>query len=287
MPTQCEVILDQVPSDKEILVAKIIYRVLGLSPKDAKNLIKSAPITVMERVSTEKAETFQRELEQAGATVNIRKIASHKSSKSSQPHDAVELDEAAALNQYYSALASVDSTYQELLKAKNELNWYEDKLKEADELATQYGLQKPSKLSVPRLSLSTPLIRSKVESALAKGCIKTAEVQSIKIELTSTMSRLQKEFDNTISYLERQLKDTKAHLEQELKKTISSLENQLEKTLADISVNLKRIDALKTKIMIELLLIISTGVVTVIFTRNLMIVLVSMLATFIVRALMD
>lgn len=51
------------------------------------------------------------------------------------------------LKHYHSALALVDQRYRELQDSRRELLWYESKLAEANILAVQHGLSKPSSLS--------------------------------------------------------------------------------------------------------------------------------------------
>ncbi len=58
--------------DKKIQVIKVVRAATGLGLKEAKNLVDSAPETVKEGVSKEDAESLKKELEEAGAAVEIK-----------------------------------------------------------------------------------------------------------------------------------------------------------------------------------------------------------------------
>lgn len=59
--------------DKKIQVIKVIRNLLpGLGLKEAKDLVEGAPKTVKEGVSKEEAQKIKKELEEAGATVEIK-----------------------------------------------------------------------------------------------------------------------------------------------------------------------------------------------------------------------
>ena len=69
--TEFDVILSQV-GDKKIQVIKVIRAVTGLGLKEAKALVDEAPKPVKEGVSKEEAENVKGQLEEAGATVDIK-----------------------------------------------------------------------------------------------------------------------------------------------------------------------------------------------------------------------
>ena len=69
--TEFDVILSQV-GDKKIQVIKVIRTVTGLGLKEAKALVDEAPKPVKEGVSKEEAENVKGQLEEAGATVDIK-----------------------------------------------------------------------------------------------------------------------------------------------------------------------------------------------------------------------
>ncbi|MBF0145196.1 MAG: 50S ribosomal protein L7/L12 [Magnetococcales bacterium] len=58
--------------DKKIHVIKAVRTITGLGLKEAKDLVEGAPKTVKEGVSKEDAEKFRKELEEAGAKVEIK-----------------------------------------------------------------------------------------------------------------------------------------------------------------------------------------------------------------------
>ena len=66
------VILASVPADKKIAVLKEVRGITGLGLKEAKDLVDGAPKAVKEGVKKEDAEAIKKQLEAAGATVEIK-----------------------------------------------------------------------------------------------------------------------------------------------------------------------------------------------------------------------
>ncbi len=58
--------------DKKIQVIKVVRAMTSLGLKEAKELVDGAPKAVKEGVSKEDAEKYKKELEEAGATANIK-----------------------------------------------------------------------------------------------------------------------------------------------------------------------------------------------------------------------
>src|SRR5579862_6275330 len=58
--------------DKKIQVIKVVRAATGLGLKEAKDLVDAAPKEVKEGVDREEAEKLKQELEEAGATVELR-----------------------------------------------------------------------------------------------------------------------------------------------------------------------------------------------------------------------
>ena len=69
--TEFDVILSEI-GDKKIQVIKVIRAITGLGLKEAKALVDEAPKPVKEGVSKEEADDVQKQLEEAGATVEIK-----------------------------------------------------------------------------------------------------------------------------------------------------------------------------------------------------------------------
>ncbi|MCZ7601613.1 MAG: 50S ribosomal protein L7/L12 [Melioribacteraceae bacterium] len=69
--TEFDVILAGV-GDKKINVIKVVRAHTGLGLKEAKDLVDSAPKPVKEAVSKDEAEKIKKELEEAGATVELK-----------------------------------------------------------------------------------------------------------------------------------------------------------------------------------------------------------------------
>ena len=69
---EVSVILASVPADKKIAVLKEVRAITGLGLKEAKDLVDGAPKAVKEGVKKEDAEAIKKQLEEAGATVEIK-----------------------------------------------------------------------------------------------------------------------------------------------------------------------------------------------------------------------
>ena len=70
--SEVNVILASVPADKKIAVLKEVRAITGLGLKEAKELVDGAPKPVKENVKKEDAEAIKKQLEAAGATVEIK-----------------------------------------------------------------------------------------------------------------------------------------------------------------------------------------------------------------------
>ena len=60
------------PGDKKIQVIKVVRAATGLGLKEAKDLVDSAPKPVKEGVNQEEADSVKAQLEEAGATVELK-----------------------------------------------------------------------------------------------------------------------------------------------------------------------------------------------------------------------
>ena len=69
--TEFDVIL-AVTGEKKIQVIKVIRAITGLGLKEAKDLVESAPKAVKEGIAKDEAEKIKKELEEVGATVEIK-----------------------------------------------------------------------------------------------------------------------------------------------------------------------------------------------------------------------
>lgn len=58
--------------DKKINVIKVVRAITGLGLKEAKDLVDGAPSTVKEGVNKQEAEEIKKQLEEAGATVELK-----------------------------------------------------------------------------------------------------------------------------------------------------------------------------------------------------------------------
>jgi large subunit ribosomal protein L7/L12 len=69
--TEFDVVL-QAAGDKKIQVIKEVRALTSLGPKEAKDLVDSAPGAVLERVPRDQADKAKEQLEGAGATVEVK-----------------------------------------------------------------------------------------------------------------------------------------------------------------------------------------------------------------------
>jgi len=69
--TEFDVILSSFGSNK-VAVIKAVRAITGLGLKEAKALVEGAPAPVKEAVSKEEAEEIKKQLEEAGATVEVK-----------------------------------------------------------------------------------------------------------------------------------------------------------------------------------------------------------------------
>ena len=70
--SEVNVILASVPADKKIAVLKEVRTITGLGLKEAKDLVDAAPKAIKEGVKKEDAEAIKKQLEEAGATIEIK-----------------------------------------------------------------------------------------------------------------------------------------------------------------------------------------------------------------------
>ncbi len=69
--TEFDVVLKSFGSNK-VGVIKVVRAVTGLGLKEAKDLVEGAPSTVKEGVSKDEAEEIKKQLEEAGASVEVK-----------------------------------------------------------------------------------------------------------------------------------------------------------------------------------------------------------------------
>jgi len=69
--TEFDVVLSSF-GDKKVGVIKAVRSITGLGLKEAKDLVESAPAPIKEGVSKDEAEEFKKQLEETGATVEIK-----------------------------------------------------------------------------------------------------------------------------------------------------------------------------------------------------------------------
>jgi large subunit ribosomal protein L7/L12 len=70
--TEFSITLTEYPADKKVTVIKVVREITGLGLKEAKDLVEGVPSTVKEAVSKADAEKFKKQLEDVGATVEVK-----------------------------------------------------------------------------------------------------------------------------------------------------------------------------------------------------------------------
>jgi large subunit ribosomal protein L7/L12 len=70
--TEFDVVLAAYQADKKIAVIKVVRSATGLGLKDAKDLVEGAPKTVKEAAAKDEADKIKKDLEEAGATVELK-----------------------------------------------------------------------------------------------------------------------------------------------------------------------------------------------------------------------
>ena len=69
--TEFNVMLSTI-GDKKVNVIKVVRAITGLGLKEAKSLVDNAPSPIKEGVSKDEAEDFKKQLEEAGAQVELK-----------------------------------------------------------------------------------------------------------------------------------------------------------------------------------------------------------------------
>ena len=70
--TEFTVTMKAYPAEKKVTVIKVIREITGLGLKEAKDLVEGAPSMVKEAVSKADSEKIKKQLEDVGATVEVK-----------------------------------------------------------------------------------------------------------------------------------------------------------------------------------------------------------------------
>lgn len=70
--TEFDVILENVPADKKLAILKVVRSITGLGLKEAKDLVESAPKPIKEKVNKADADSFKKQIEEAGGKVALK-----------------------------------------------------------------------------------------------------------------------------------------------------------------------------------------------------------------------
>lgn len=262
-----ELMLTAIPAEQEILAVKTLSRLFGFSLKEAKDLVKAIPHKVQVSVPRTTAETFLQEMSQLGAKVSIEETQNIKSTdtENAVQSAALDYDDRTVLNNYYLALACVDIKYYEYLNAQYKLRWCESKLEEADQLATQYNVEKASNFPGGRITSITKFEESQLDLNLKKLQNMLNELKQIQEKGKTTLDQLYQKRQETQTELRKQLEDT-----EDKRRGV-----------------IRKIDALKTAIMRETLYIVIGGVIAAIWSRNWIIVIIAIIGILCIRSVIS
>ncbi|MGB7274283.1 MAG: ribosomal protein L7/L12 [Geitlerinemataceae cyanobacterium] len=151
MSGEFDLVLTDVPDEKEIIVAKILAELLSINLQEGRKIVKSLPQKILDRASVQEAEFFQKELALVSATVSIR---------STQSRENFEKTDILSFFIYYLSLGNVYKNIQELKNTQ-------DKFKQ-----------------ISQQQIQSPLDRSKLNTL-------HQELESIKNQLESTKKQLE------------------------------------------------------------------------------------------------
>ena len=70
--TEFTIVMTAYPADKKVGVIKVIREITGLGLKEAKDLVEGVPSTVKEAVSKADCDKIKKQLEDSGATVEVK-----------------------------------------------------------------------------------------------------------------------------------------------------------------------------------------------------------------------
>ena len=70
--TEFDLVLSEFPADKKIAVLKVVRGITGLGLKEAKDIVEAVPKTLQEGSSKDDAENAKKQLEEAGAKVELK-----------------------------------------------------------------------------------------------------------------------------------------------------------------------------------------------------------------------
>jgi len=70
--TEFNLFLAEVPADKKIAILKVVRGITGLGLKEAKEMVEAAPKVIQEAMAKDAAETAKKQLEEAGAKVELK-----------------------------------------------------------------------------------------------------------------------------------------------------------------------------------------------------------------------
>ncbi len=177
-------------------------------------------------------------------------------------NDSAKLSWDKILNSYYYKLGRVELRYRDVLTAHSDLQWSNEQLQEATQLAVKIGFKNVSDLPASDLPSSTIFETKPLERSLSKARSKVGDFQNTQIQNKSTLERHERESQSKIS----------------------SLETNLQNINKDIDDTTRNIESLKTQKMTEILLIIGTGIVTAVVFPNIIAVLLAMTAMWFFRA---
>ena len=168
-----------------------------------------------------------------------------------------------ALQQYWFVLEKIDSRYRELETSRTDLRWYQEKIKQADELSKSQQFEAISTIKLGSTGLPENVNHALMESAIEELHKHLDEFHREKKE----EQRKQEEGFNKLKSLENKSRDK-----------LQSLEARLQRLVDQIKDLEKRIISLKTARMGYICFLIGIGIVSALLTGN-------VIATFIITGI--
>jgi len=163
---------------------------------------------------------------------------------------------------YYSKLNLIESRHRDLLKARDDLQWSNPKSLEAARIGIEIDLLNLSDLPIIDLVPSNTFKREHLELSLSNARKKVDDFKNTSIQFKSNLEIFEKESQSKIS----------------------SLKGNLQNIEKDIEDTIDKIKKLKTQKMVEILIIIGSGIFMALLFPNGIAVMATMLFIWFLRS---
>lgn len=194
----------------------------------------------------------------------------------------IEYSEGSFLDRYYSSLAKLDLKNRELLQAREDHQWYEDKLKKAYFYAKKVGdINVYNQLNSNRVSC-LQLEKSKVEVLVNSISNLTIEYQNFLVLQEDKEQKLLRTSNNTIEELKQKLSTIQNSSCSDARQ-IAILKEELDTNEKTLEINRKNLDGLKSANLKELIILISIAITSALLFKNIVIILICLIIFIFIR----